>query len=41
VIEVPRRQVVRREMFELLTAEPESVATKAVRPPVQIASFDV
>jgi hypothetical protein len=30
----------RNEMFALLTADPEHVATKSVRPPVQIASFE-
>ena len=30
----------RDEMYALLTAEPEPVATKSVRPPVQVASFD-
>ena len=34
------RERARREMFELLTAEPEPVATKSVRPPVQIATFE-
>jgi HK97 family phage prohead protease len=34
------RDRARREMFELLTAEPEPVATKSIDLPVQIASFE-
>jgi hypothetical protein len=34
------REKARAEMFELLTAEPEPVATKALKPPIQIASFE-
>jgi phage head maturation protease len=30
----------RDEMFDLLTVQPEPVATKSVRPSVQVASFD-
>ncbi|HEX5895516.1 MAG TPA: hypothetical protein VFY47_04245 [Thermoleophilaceae bacterium] len=34
------RERARHEMFDLLTAEPEPAATKNVRPPVEIASFE-